>query len=184
MGDMMIDAHSWLAQFALVPLAMSWIFYLLVRWLPVGGLREEWGVLARWSLWLGTGFLVAAAVSGALSAVDGAPPGLARNALAGHAYWAYAALAAYLVVFGWSIWGYRRYLRSAREQGLPFLLVGLLALALLVMAVGRGAGLRERAAGVAAAPAADIEAVSAPSGPMTAAGRRLISRRAPDTIIR
>lgn len=152
MDSFATDWHPWLAQLAWVPLVWSSVFCFLVWCLPDGRLRQEWGALARWGLWLGTGFLVAATVSGFLLSMHGEARGLTRVDLVSHRYWAYASLTIYLIVFAWSLWGYRRYLRADREPGLSFLLAALLAAAALLMAVGRGTQLAHPADGDSAAP--------------------------------
>lgn len=96
--------HPIFVHFTVALLSLAVLFSLVNIWLREGKLKEQWLILARWNLWLGTAFGIVTALAGwdAYNTVTHDAP--SHAAMTAHLYWALATLSAFVVLSLWSAW--------------------------------------------------------------------------------
>ncbi len=71
-------------------------------------LKEEWRIVARWSLWFGTGFSIVTGLSGLYAYNTVAHDTVSHLAMNDHRNWAIATISLFLALTIWSIFRVRR----------------------------------------------------------------------------
>lgn len=139
MIDIVPNWHPLLVHFPIALLSLSAVLYLAGLLMPDAALlRAEWHTVARWSLWIGFAFALAAAAAGwqAFDTVAHDEP--SHAAMTVHRNWALATLAAYAPFVLWTAAKRRR---PSSEPGIVFAVFLLLPTLLLGVTAYRGAEL-------------------------------------------
>ncbi len=129
--------HPFFVHFTVALLSLAVVFYPLARVLPGGRLRDQWGVVARWNLWLGSGFAVVSAIAGWLAYNSVMHDDLSHAAMVTHRNWALTTLALFVMLSAWSVWRYR----TGKEPGRLFLVLLVAGGALLLSTAWHGSEL-------------------------------------------
>lgn len=128
--------HPVFVHFTVALWSLAALFNLSMPLIKSPSLHEQWVILARWNLWMGTAFGVVTAIFGWLafnSVVHDTP---SHEAMSEHRNWAVSTLTLFLILTGWSVWRYRR---KATATPVTFLVAMLLALVLLLTTAWHGA---------------------------------------------
>ena len=144
--------HPIFVHFTVALLIVAAAIHLLSHFVSNTGLRDQLAIVARWNLWIGTGFALITFAAGwyAYNTVNHDAP--SHIAMTGHRNWAMATLVMFLGIAGWEIYLHRH----GKDKG--WLFTGLLAIAaaLLLSTAWHGGELVYRyGLGVMALPAAE-----------------------------
>ena len=126
--------HPVFVHFTVALLSLAVIFPLVDKVLNNARLKEQLQIMARWNLWLGTGFGIVTALAGwdAYNTVE--HDAASHAAMTLHLYWALATLAVFVMLSSWSIW--RTY--TNRKNGALFTVLLLAGGALLLSTAWHG----------------------------------------------
>ncbi|HQS58783.1 MAG: hypothetical protein B7Y56_10625 [Gallionellales bacterium 35-53-114] len=126
--------HPIFVHFTVALLSLAVLFSLVNIWLREGKLKEQWRILARWNLWLGTAFGIVTALAGwdAYNTVMHDAP--SHAAMTVHLYWALATLSAFVLLSLWSAWN----VYNQKKTGILFLALLLAGGGLLVSTAWHG----------------------------------------------
>lgn len=128
--------HPVFVHFTVALWSLAALFHLSMPLIKSPSLHEQWVILARWNLWMGTAFGVVTAIFGWLAFNSVAHDTPSHVAMVEHRNWALSTLALFLALTGWSVWRYRR---KVTATPVTFLVAMLLALALLMTTAWHGA---------------------------------------------
>ena len=96
--------HPVFVHFTVALLSLAVGFHVICPLLPDGIIKQQFNILARWNLWLGTGFGIVTAIAGWFvynSVIHEAP---SHAAMTVHRNWALVTLTLFIVLAGWSLW--------------------------------------------------------------------------------
>jgi len=127
--------HPIFVHFTVALLSLAVGFYIICHFLSEGKLKQQFNILARWDLWLGTGFGIITAIAGWLAYNSVTHDAPSHAAMTDHRNWAFVTLGLFIILAGWSLW-------SERQERLPgklFLTGLLIAGVLLASTAWRGA---------------------------------------------
>jgi len=113
--------HPIFVHFTVALWSLAIGFHVLITLIPEGSIKQQFSIMARWNLWLGTGFGIVTAIAGWFaynSVVHDAP---SHEAMTNHRNWALFTLGLFIVLTAWSLWGER-----TRRLSSKFFLAGLL----------------------------------------------------------
>jgi uncharacterized membrane protein len=127
--------HPVFVHFTVALLTLAVGFHILCPFLPAGVLRQQFEILARWNLWLGTGFGIITAITGWFAFNSVTHDALSHVAMTDHRNWALATLIVFVILSVYSLWCIKR--RS--PPGLIFLGTLMLGGLMLVSTAWRGA---------------------------------------------
>ena len=145
--------HPVFVHFTVALLSVAVGMTLLARLVRDSRLRQQWIVVARWNLWIGTAAAVATAFSGWLAFNSVAHDGPSHLAMLEHRNWALVTLAWFLALMAWSLWSLRRDTRA----GKLFIILMLIGGGLLAATAWHGAELVFRhGLGVMSLPQAEV----------------------------
>lgn len=96
--------HPIFVHFSVALLSLAVVFSLADLVLREGKLKQQWQILVRWNLWLGTGFSIATALAGWYAYNTVAHDTPSHAAMTEHLYWALATLAVFVPLSLWSVW--------------------------------------------------------------------------------
>ena len=136
MFEIIPNWHPVFVHFTVALLSLTVGFHILYPFLPEGRIKQQFEILARWDLWLGTGFGIITAIAGWFaynSVVHNST--LSHAAMTDHRNWALATLALFIVLSVYSLWR----VRSRSQPGYIFLGTLLLAGMMLGSTAWRGA---------------------------------------------
>lgn len=113
--------HPIFVHFTVALLSLAVGFYIICHFLSEGKLKQQFNILARWDLWLGTGFGIVTAIAGLFAYNSVAHDAPSHAAMTDHRNWALATLGLFIILVGWSLW-------SEHQERLPsrLFLTGLL----------------------------------------------------------
>ncbi|MEO5574477.1 MAG: DUF2231 domain-containing protein [Gammaproteobacteria bacterium] len=96
--------HPIFVHFTVALLSVTAIFHVLAVFMRPSIWRDEFTILARWTLWLGAGITVITVIFGfwAYNTVEHDDPSHAAMKI--HRNWAIATFAFYLLLAAWSVW--------------------------------------------------------------------------------
>ncbi|MFA6901769.1 MAG: DUF2231 domain-containing protein [Gallionellaceae bacterium] len=147
--------HPVFVHFTVALLSLAVVFELVVAVMREGNLKQQWQILARWNLWLGSGFSLATALAGWYAYNTVAHDAPSHAAMTEHLYWALTTLAVFVFLSLWSVW--RVY--KQQKTGILFLLLLLAGGGLLLSTAWHGGELVYRyGLGVMSLPLAADEA--------------------------
>lgn len=126
--------HPIFVHFTIALWSVSAALFVLARIAPAHPWRTQWMHVARWNLWIGSGFAVATALAGWYAYNTVAHDAPSHAAMTAHRNWALATLALFLPLAFGSMWRHR----GDGKASAPFLVVLLIALGLLVSTGWRG----------------------------------------------
>jgi uncharacterized membrane protein len=100
--------HPIFVHFTVALLSLAVLFSLAGMFLREGTLKEQWLILARWDLWLGSAFAIVTALAGwdAYNTVAHDAP--SHAAMTEHRNWALTTLFVFVLLSVWSIWNHRK----------------------------------------------------------------------------
>lgn len=136
MFEIIPNWHPVFVHFTVALLSLAAFFYISLPMIKSPSLHAQWTVLARWNLWLGTGFAMVTAIFGLLaynSVVHDTP---SHAAMTEHRNWAAITLLMFLMLTGWSV---PRYRRNITATSVKFLATLALAAVLLMTTAWHGA---------------------------------------------
>lgn len=113
--------HPFFVHFTVALVSVSVIFHLLARITAKQALREQWLVVARWTLWAGAAITVVTVIAGIYAYNTVAHDELSHVAMTTHRNWALVTATVIFLTAGWAWWIDRR-----RSTGPVFFLVALL----------------------------------------------------------
>lgn len=113
--------HPIFVHFTVALLSLAVGFYIICHFLSEGKLKQQFNILARWDLWLGTGFGIVTVIAGWFAYNSVAHDAPSHAAMTDHRNWALVTLGVFIILVGWSLW-------SERQERLPskLFLTGLL----------------------------------------------------------
>ena len=113
--------HPIFVHFTVALLSLAVGFHIICHFLSEGKLKQQFNILARWDLWLGTGFGIVTAIAGWFAYNSVAHDAPSHAAMTDHRNWALVTLGLFIILVGWSLW-------SERQERLPsrLFLTGLL----------------------------------------------------------
>jgi len=97
--------HPLFVHFTVGLLSIAVLLSIVVQFLPVGQLREQWQLVAQWNLWIGAGITVLTVVAGVVAYNSVAHDTPSHEAMTEHRNWALVTAAAFIVL---AIWSWRR----------------------------------------------------------------------------
>jgi len=127
MFEIIPNWHPIFVHFAVALLSLAVGLFVVTSFVK-GPLKEQWAIVARWSLWFGAGFTIITGLSGLYAYNTVAHDTPSHAAMSDHRNWAIVTITAFLALAAWSIIR----IRAARHLGMVF--VGLLALAGVLLA--------------------------------------------------
>ena len=146
--------HPIFVHFTIALLGLAVVFSLAVLVLKDSKLRQQWQILARWNLWLGTGFGIATALAGWYAYNTVAHDTPSHAAMTEHLYWALTTLTVFVPLCLWSVWRWN----SQQQTGALFALLMLAGGGLLLSTAWHGGELVYRyGLGVMSLPQAEAE---------------------------
>lgn len=99
--------HPLFVHFTLALLSLSVVLSLLARLPLPAGLRAEWRVVARWTLWLGALFAIATAITGWLAYNSVDHDDVSHAVMTTHRNWALVTATFFVLLALWSLWNRR-----------------------------------------------------------------------------
>jgi len=113
--------HPIFVHFTIALLSLAVGFHIICHFLSEGKLKQQFYILARWDLWLGTGFGIITAIAGWLAYNSVAHDAPSHEAMTDHRNWALVTIGLFIILAGWSLW-------SERQESMPskLFLTGLL----------------------------------------------------------
>lgn len=144
--------HPIFVHFTVALISTAVGFFLLAKLLENRPIQEQCLIVARWNLWIGTGFALITVVAGflAYNSVNHDTP--SHAAMIVHRNWALGTIAVLLPFTFWAWWEHR----TNKPKKVSFLVVALLLLGLLFLTAWRGGELVYRyGLGVMSIPAAE-----------------------------
>ncbi len=135
MIEIIPNLHPIFVHFTVALLSLAVGFHIICHFLSDGKLKQQFYIMARWDLWLGTGFGIITAVAGWVAYNSVAHDAPSHVAMTDHRDWALVTLGLFIILAGWSLW-------SERQQRLPsklFLVALLIGGVLLASTAWRGA---------------------------------------------
>ena len=113
--------HPIFVHFTVALLSLAVGFHIICHFLSEGKLKQQFNILARWDLWLGTGFGIVTVIAGWFAYNSVAHDAPSHAAMTDHRNWALVTLGLFIILVGWSLW-------SERQERLPskLFLTGLL----------------------------------------------------------
>ena len=119
--------HPIFVHFTVALLSLAVGFHIICHFLSEGKLKQQFNILARWDLWLGTGFGIISAIAGWLAYNSVAHDAPSHAAMTDHRNWALVTLGLFIILAGWSLW-------SERQERLPgkLFLAGLMIAGMLL----------------------------------------------------
>lgn len=105
MFEIIPNWHPMFVHFPIALLSVATGFYVLTAFMKPSELRQQFAIVARWSLWLGAGFAIVTAILGliAYNSVKGHDIP-SHAAMVEHRNWAIATLSIFLPLAAWSLW--------------------------------------------------------------------------------
>ncbi len=121
MIEIIPNSHPIFVHFTVALLSLAVGFHIICHFLSEGKLKQQFYILARWDLWLGTGFGIITAIAGWLAYNSVAHDAPSHVAMTDHRNWALVTIGLFIILAGWSLW-------SERQENLPskLFLTGLL----------------------------------------------------------
>lgn len=115
--------HPIFVHFTVALLSVAVVFHVLTVFMKPSSLRDEFTVLARWTLWLGAGITVITVIFGfwAYNTVKHDDPSHAAMQI--HRNWAIVTFILFLLLAAWSVWRHRAG-RAVRPLFVALLLIG------------------------------------------------------------
>ncbi len=161
MIEILPNWHPIFVHFTVALLSVAVVLQLLVHFLPSTSVRNEWMIVARWSLWLGAALAIVTAIAGWYAYNSVAHDEVSHLAMTDHRNWALVTLALFVALAIWSFqrwWSQRTPIQG--KAGVIFLLGLAVGGVLLASTAWRGAELVYRhGLGVMALPKVDAEEV-------------------------
>ncbi len=119
--------HPIFVHYTVALLSLTVGFHIMCHFLTEGNLKQQLTILARWNLWIGTGFGIITAIAGWLAYNSVAHDAPSHAAMTEHRNWAFVTLGLFILLTGWSLW-------SERQGRLPgkLFLTGLLVAGVLL----------------------------------------------------
>lgn len=146
--------HPVFVHFTVALLSLAVLMSLLARIVKHATLRQQWVVVARWSLWIGTAAAIATAISGWLAFNSVAHDDPSHLAMLDHRNWALVTLGWFIVLMAWSLWSLNRH----KNAGKLYIVLLLLGGGLLSATAWHGAELVFRhGLGVMSLPQAEVQ---------------------------
>ena len=133
MPEIIPNWHPILVHFTVALLSLSVILFAAITFLT-GTLREQWSIVARWSLWFGAGITLLTAVAGLYAYNTVAHDTPSHEAMTEHRNWAISIVILFPLLAGWVAWA----VRSGKEPGKGFLALMLLGGVLLLSTAWHG----------------------------------------------
>lgn len=99
--------HPLFVHFTVALLSLSVVLSLLARLPLPAGLRAEWRVVARWTLWLGALFAIATAITGWLAYNSVDHDDVSHAVMTTHRNWALVTATFFVLLALWSLWDRR-----------------------------------------------------------------------------
>jgi len=119
--------HPIFVHFTLGLLSLSVALYVISVFLKSPELKNQWQIVARWNLWLGTAITLATVLAGWYAYNTVAHDEPSHLAMTEHRNWALVTTATFLLLTAWSIWQHSK----ARAIN-PLFILGLVAAAVLL----------------------------------------------------
>lgn len=154
MPEIIPNWHPIFVHFTVALLSLAVGFHIICHFLSEEKLKQQFNILARWDLWLGTGFGIITAIAGWFAYNSVAHDAPSHVAMTDHRNWALVTVGLFIILAGWSLW-------SERQRRLPskLFLAGLvIAGVLLASTAWHGAeGVYRYGLGVMSLPQAEGE---------------------------
>lgn len=126
--------HPILVHFTVALWTFAVVMHLIVAVYPEGSIKQQMAIVARWDLWLGTGFGIVTVFAGWLASGSVAHDELSHAAMMEHKQLALITLAIFALLTGWSIWTQR----TKQAPGKLFLLPLVIGAGLLMSTAWHG----------------------------------------------
>jgi uncharacterized membrane protein len=133
MPEIIPNFHPIVVHFTFAQLSLA-VGLFVITPLIKGSLKEQWSVVARWTLWFGTGLAMITGLSGLYAYGTVAHDAPSHIAMTDHRNWAVATIAIFLVL---ALWWVAR-VRAAKSVGLIFVAMMVFAGVLLTSTAWRG----------------------------------------------
>ena len=134
MFEILPNWHPVLVHFTVALFSISIGLYFISHFMKQSNLKNEWSIVARWALWIGSGITVLTVLSGwyAYNTVTHDTP--SHIAMTDHRNWAITTAIIFLLLAGWSIWKFR----NTKNTSIAFVVALLVAGGLLGSTAWRG----------------------------------------------
>jgi len=133
MPEIIPNWHPIFVHFTVALLSLSVILFVVVNFIS-GPLREQWLVVARWSLWFGAGITLFTAVAGLYAYNTVAHDTPSHEAMTEHRNWAITVIILFPLLAVWAAWC----VRSGKELGKGFVALMLVGGLLLLSTAWHG----------------------------------------------
>ena len=101
MIEILPNWHPIFVHFTVALLSISVLLFVVVQFLPMGSLREQWQTVAQWNLWLGAGFTVCTVVAGVFAYNSLAHDTPSHAAMTEHHNWALLTAVWFIIAAIW-----------------------------------------------------------------------------------
>ena len=144
--------HPLFVHFTVGLLSVAALLKIGAYFIGSDSLREQWRLVARWNLWIGSGFIVLTVITGVLAYNSVSHDTPSHEAMTDHRNWALVTAALFLAVAGWLV----MLVRAGKARSGLFVTTLLVATALLGTTAWKGGELVYRyGLGVMSMPKAD-----------------------------
>lgn len=118
--DIIPNWHPVFVHYTVALLSVSVVLYILGMFMTDARLKDQCHIVARWNLWLGTGFTLVTVITGWYAYNTVAHDEVSHIAMTDHRNWALVTAILFLLVTALSIWLYlkQRYINSILVAGL------------------------------------------------------------------
>jgi len=133
MPEIIPNLHPIFVHFTVALLSLSVALFVVVSFVK-SPLKEQWEVVARWSLWFGAGITILTAIAGLYAYNTVAHDTPSHLAMTNHRNWAISTIIMFSVLTVWSI----AVRKKKRELGLTFVICMIVAGVVLASTAWRG----------------------------------------------
>jgi len=129
MIEILPNWHPIFVHFTVSLLSLAVFLFLVARLIGNRPIQNQWLIVARWNLWIGTGFALITVIAGWMASNSVAHDTLSHAVMEKHRTLAFSTIAVLLPLAGWAWWiQYKSKVLSIPFLGFALLLLGLLTL--------------------------------------------------------